>query len=97
MASERAEARIALGEKRAAAWNVSNPIGTPVRYWPVLGDPHHVESKTRSEAWVLGDGTPVVSIAGRSGGVHLGHLLTEDEYQAKPPRWDVLHKEVRRG
>lgn len=88
--------RFARGEARALAWNEANPIGTPVRFWPVLYDSHHEQSRTRSKAWVLGDGSPVVLIEGRPGGVHLGHLMTEAEYEARPPLKGILRK-VRRG
>ena len=62
----------------AAKWNAANRIGTKVRYWSLLpiceGDPPPIETVTRSEAWELGSGHPVVLISGRSGGVHLSHL-----------------------
>jgi hypothetical protein len=62
-------------------WNESHPVGTRVRYWPVLNDDGSfarafppTETITRSEAWDLGSGHPVVLIKGRTGGFHLGHL-----------------------
>lgn len=55
----------------AAEWNQRFPVGTPVRYHPIIGDKKFITSKTRSEAWELGDGTPVVKIEGRTGGVLL--------------------------
>lgn len=67
----------------ADQWNSNHGIGTPVRYWPlkkngrfvVAGDSTKpVDTETRSEAWELGDGTPVVAIKGKSGGVALDHL-----------------------
>lgn len=61
----------------ANEWNAKHEVGTAVRYWPVL-PPHPsappVDTTTRSRAWELGDGTAVVSIVGRCGGVHLEHL-----------------------
>lgn len=59
----------------ASEWNERNPVGTPVRYFPVKGEWDHVDSETRSIAWDLYSGTPVVKIKGRVGGVALGHLL----------------------
>lgn len=58
----------------AAHWNERYPIGTRVRFTPVRGRPETEESRTRSEAWELGGGIPVVKIEGRTGGVALDHL-----------------------
>lgn len=61
----------------AAEWNAAHPVGTAVRYWPILPPVDFappVDTVTRSEAWELGDGTPVVLLAGKSGGVSLSHL-----------------------
>lgn len=33
---------------------------------------------TRSEAWALGDGSVVVLVVGRTGGVHLSHIEVSD-------------------
>ncbi len=55
----------------AAEWNERYPVGTPVRYHSIIGDPEFVASKTRSEAWNLGHGAPVVKIEGIHGGVLL--------------------------
>lgn len=67
---------IAIGSAQATDWNMRVPVGTPVKYWPLIGeqDPPPVEGVTRSEAWCLGHGTPVVLITGKSGGVCLSHL-----------------------
>lgn len=65
------------GERAAASWNAAHPVGTLVRYFPVYppieGVPP-VETRTRSEAWVLGDGSVVVLVEGKSGGVFLSHI-----------------------
>jgi hypothetical protein len=58
----------------ADLWNEMHAVGTKVRYRPVLGSDAYEETVTRSEAWSLGDGTPVVSIDGRTGGVSLAHI-----------------------
>lgn len=62
----------------AREWNAIYSSGTPVTYEPVLPpvagiDPVH--TRTRSHAWELGDGTPIVKIEGRTGGVALTHLV----------------------
>lgn len=59
------------------SWNEIYPVGTKVRYWPVLPPPPSiapVETETRSAAWMLGDGSSVVLVRGRAGGVYLDHL-----------------------
>lgn len=70
----------------ADEWNERHPIGTAVRYWPLLnprgGAPF--DSRTRSEAWGLGHGQPVVLIEGRSGGMCLDHLEVLAEIEARP-------------
>lgn len=61
----------------AESWNVAHPIGTRVRYWSVYpphGSAPPIDTMTRSAAWALGDGSAVVLIAGRSGGVWLSHV-----------------------
>lgn len=52
------------------------PIGTPVRYWPVLPcrDDEFVETAIRSEPWALGHGAIVVKVEGRAGGVSIEHI-----------------------
>lgn len=65
------------GAHTAESWNAEHPVGTRVRYHPVLppvsGLPPR-DTETRSEAWTLGDGSVVVLIAGKSGGVWLSHI-----------------------
>lgn len=60
----------------AAAWNARFPVGTPVVYSPTLDCPDKEKwgSLTRSEAWELGHGEPVVMIEGKSGGKALWAL-----------------------
>lgn len=65
------------GAHTAESWNDLCPVGTAVRYWPVYppmdGFPP-LDTTTRSVAWTLGDGSVVVSVSGRTGGVHLTHI-----------------------
>lgn len=68
------EAELLRIDAETAEWNQRNPVGTTVRYWPVMGRDDYIETTTRSGAWVLGDGTPVVSIVGKAGGVALSHI-----------------------
>ena len=51
-------------------WNKNYPPGTEVE---LINDDGQIEkTKTRSVAWLLGSGTPVVEVDGRAG----GYLLT---------------------
>ena len=56
-----------------------HPIGTKVRYWPILWengqfDGYPFDTETRSESWLLGCGDEVVSLVGKTGGYHIDHL-----------------------
>jgi hypothetical protein len=65
------------GALTAAQWNAAHPIGTAVRYWPIyppIASAPPIDTRTRSEAWALGDGTAVVLIEGKSGGMCLSHI-----------------------
>ncbi len=59
------------------------PIGTPVRYYPIVGygeldEREAFETVIRSEPWLLGHGAPVVKIQGRAGGVLISHIQKTD-------------------
>jgi hypothetical protein len=57
---------------QAAQWNLSHPIGTPVmRYKLIAPLREGNETKTRSEAWVMGGHSVIVMVEGVSGGVSL--------------------------
>ena len=58
-------------------WNDRYPIGTPVRYFPIKGQPECRHTKTRSEAWALGHGAIVVKVEGQAGGVSIDHLVQD--------------------
>jgi len=65
------------GGHTAESWNAAHPVGTAVRYWPIyppIKGVSPVDTTTRSEAWALGDGSVVVLIEGKAGGVHLSHI-----------------------
>lgn len=65
------------GARTAASWNAAHPVGTLVRYFPIYppieGVPP-VETRTQSEAFVLGDGTVVVLVEGKSDMALLAHI-----------------------
>ena len=65
----------------ADEFNARYPVGTPVVAYP-LSRPEdnrpdffqRLETVTRSPAWALGHGTPVVSVDGYTGGIALTHI-----------------------
>lgn len=68
---DRAEAdRKATNAALLAAW--THPEGTAVEYTDDLGVVH--ASRTRSKAWALGGGHPVVLLEGRTGGYCLSRV-----------------------
>lgn len=50
-------------------WNKTVPVGTPVEVTKDRGE--IIETKTASEAWMLGGHTPVILVEGISGGYSL--------------------------
>lgn len=58
-------------ELRCFKWNTLHPIGSPVEYHPVICEPAHHVTRTRSEAYVLGGYTAVLFVDGVSGCVAL--------------------------
>ena len=62
-------------DNRCQHWNATIPIGTPVRYFSTAKvETSFVDTKTRSEAWVMGGDDLVVMIEGVSGCVPCTHL-----------------------
>jgi hypothetical protein len=60
--------------RQAEKWNAVHPIGTPVLFWPGSRDDHGRQSVTRTPAWVLASGAPVVMVEGYTGGIALTHV-----------------------
>jgi hypothetical protein len=68
----------------ADRWNALYPPGTPVVAYPgfrpeyaaahYLNPPRSLRTVTRSRAWNLGHGTPVVLVDGYGGGISLEHV-----------------------
>lgn len=65
----------------ADQWNARYPIGTPVVAYPLTrpedNQPDYferLETQTRSAAWALGHGEPVVMVDGHAGGIALTHV-----------------------
>jgi hypothetical protein len=72
----------------SAQFNEMYPVGTPVTYYPVLPEVPGILpliTHTRTPAWDLGHGAPVVSVEGRAGGVYLTHIeLREEDDEITP-------------
>ena len=64
--------RYAGAEREARDWNVSVAVGSQVSVQ--LDDGSVLETKTRSEAWVLGGHTAVVLLDGVTGGYLLSRV-----------------------
>lgn len=58
----------------AEAWNEQYKIGIRVAAYPATRDDKPLLTRTRSEAWALGHGEPVVKVVGYSGGITLSHV-----------------------
>lgn len=70
----------------AALWNTLYPVGTKVHAYPgtLTDDPLH--TVTRSPAWTLGHGEPVVLVEGATGGITLDHIHPTDRNGPIPTR-----------
>lgn len=77
-------AAIRRGEKTVADFNKQFTPNSPCFYQPVRGEDKWYPTRTRSEAWILGHGEPVVKIDGASGCVCISHLAMpgSDRYEA---------------
>lgn len=73
----------------AAQFNTRFPVGTPVIAYPLLRPENakrseadmvrRLETRTRSVAWELGHGEPVVAVDGYSGGISLEHIDPQEQ------------------
>lgn len=66
-----------IDQLTADEWNEHYEVGTPVRYWPGAREGEGIRSVTRTPAWTLGSGDPVVSVKGYPGGIHLSHVAPD--------------------
>ena len=70
------------GQQQADAWNAAHPIGTRVIAYPSVRPEYNAAiaadtrliTTTRTPAWILGHGEPVVSVEGYAGGICLTHV-----------------------
>ena len=63
----------------ANEWNARYPVGTPVAAFPITRDEEPLLTVTRTPAWNLGHGVPVVAVEGYAGGVALTHVDVRTE------------------
>lgn len=94
------DAREAAAKRAATVWNAAHPVGTLVRYWPVMGQQTSKVATTRTPAWAIPSGAALVSITGQAGGVNLTHvkaisvadaLVDELPYSTIPDTEDAQH------
>ncbi|MFA7254350.1 MAG: hypothetical protein WC107_07445 [Patescibacteria group bacterium] len=75
-------------ESTAAEWNAEHPVGTPVTRYKLV-DPLRMgnETKTRSEAWVMGGHSVMIMVEGVPGGVLLESVVSSKNNidYSKPP------------
>lgn len=75
---------LASGRDAADDWNAAHPVGTLVNYWPGTRDETPRVARTRSTAWTLGHGAPVVAVHGYAGGIALDHVEPRDPAEPVP-------------
>lgn len=79
---DRLERAKAKGQQQADEWNARYPVGTRVIAYPDCRPEYdaadaartRLVTTTRTPAWILGHGTPVVSVHGYAGGITLAHV-----------------------
>ena len=70
----------------AALWNALYPEGTQVLTYPGTLTDEPLHTVTRSQAWSLGHGEPVVLVKGYAGGIVLDHVHPVDRGGPIPTR-----------
>lgn len=81
-ARDKVEQAKAKGQKQADDWNAKYPVGTAVIAYPSCRPEYNAAdaartrlvTTTRSTAWALGHGEPIVSVHGYAGGISLEHI-----------------------
>ena len=63
----------------AEEFNQKYGVGQRVIYHPVVGGIDAIETQTRTEAWTLSHGEPVVLVDGVTGGVALSALTVDED------------------
>lgn len=71
-----------MNTEKIEQWNCLRPVGTPCSL--VLDDGTQVETRVRSEAWLLGSGRAVVKIEGYPGGWDISRIRFEPVVKLEP-------------
>ena len=61
---------MARGQMTAEQFNAQVPVGTRVKYFPIIGGKEFICTNTRSEAWEM-CGAAIVKVEGKAGGVDI--------------------------
>ncbi len=80
-------------EEKVERWNFYYISGTDVQL--TNDDGQIEETKTRSRAWLLGSGTPVVKVEGRSGGYLLDRVRPVHAYSPEDITKDIYPTKVK--
>jgi hypothetical protein len=67
----------------AKEFNARHKVGTPVAAYPGIRDDFPLITRTRSAAWELGHGAPIVKVEGYAGGIVLTHVDVIDRAAVK--------------
>lgn len=73
-------------------FNCQFPVGTRVKYFPIIGGTEFFRTTTRSEAWDLPAGQSVVKINGRAGGVSLDAIEIADPAEDRREIFELIQK-----
>jgi len=77
-----------LDDMTADDWNAKHPVGTQVVAYPGSRDDAPLYTWTRSRAWPLGHGAPVVMVEGHAGGIVLTHV------DPAPDGWELTRESL---
>jgi hypothetical protein len=88
-------------ERECMVWNVKHPIGTQVEYHSVIGEPAHILTRTRTQAYVLSCHTAVLFVEGIAGCVALDACIPtkptveRTNAEVSPEPGDTTQKEAK--
>ncbi len=64
---------------KCEVWNRRHEVGCAVEYHPIIGEAGHINTTTRSKAYVLSGHTAVLFVKGVSGCVALEAVIAKGE------------------
>lgn len=68
-----------MKQEQVDQWNSFYPDGSPCTL--ILDDGTEMETHTRSQAWLIGGGFPVVLVVGKTGGFHLDRVKMHETHK----------------